>query len=327
MTSQKPMGGRAAANQVPGRKPGDERPSDGEVAHRKAASKLAREREAQDGEDEAEKLDHDDDVELSESESEQVEERETTASRVVHEVIRRQGIEEMNRPAVSLMWSGFAGGVGIFASIMGHALLEHHLPDTPWRPAVSALGYSLGFLIVIMGRLQLFTESTLSAVIPVATRPSPRLFFELGRLWSIVFLFNILGTLVTAVMVHYDWIGSAEVSAAILETSRVIADHSGWSALRAGIPAGFLMAAIAWSLPTARRQEFWIILFFTYFISLGGFAHVIAGSGEAWILWLAGDKSLEWVVGSFLLPALAGNILGGSALFALLAHAQVHHEI
>ncbi len=46
------------------------------------------------------------------------------------------------------------------------------LPDAKWRPLVDSLGYSLGFLFVILGRQQLFTENTLTAILPLARRPT-----------------------------------------------------------------------------------------------------------------------------------------------------------
>lgn len=267
------------------------------------------------------------DIDLSANEAREVDRRQTAASRVVHEVIRREGDAELGRPALSLMVSGLAGGVGISASVLGKGLLGAHLPDAPWAPAVACLGYPLGFLVVILGRLQLFTESTLSAAIPIFSNPSRRHFVQLARLWSIVFVANVLGTLAVALLTHFAWIGTPEVSRAMVETARELGGLTGWRALTAGVPAGFLMAAIAWALPTARRQEFFIIFAFTYFIALGGFAHVIAGACEAWLLWLAGEASLGWVVGGFLFPALLGNILGGTVLFALLAHVQVRSEL
>lgn len=228
-------------------------------------------------------------IALDDAEEEQVEQRKATASRVVHEVIRRQGDDELDRPAVSLMWSGLVAGIAISASLLGKSLFEAHLPDAPWRSAVSSLGYALGFLIVILGRLQLFTESTLSAVIPVVTHFNGANLWRLARLWSIVFLANLAGTLLIAWMSSAQWIGTPETSAAMLATAHEALRHQGWAGVSAGIPAGFLVAAVAWSLPAGRRQEFLIVLFFTYFISFGGFAHVIAGSCEAWLLWLSGE--------------------------------------
>lgn len=263
---------------------------------------------------------------LAPDEEEEVQEREAASSRVIHEVIRRQGDEELDRPASSLFFSGIVAGVAMAASVLGRGLIESHLPDTEWRLPISSIGYCLGFVIVVLGRLQLFTESTLSAVIPVAARPSLRNVARLGRLWGLVLAANVLGTLLIAYLTTAGWVGTESSTKAMLDTSRSLLELNGWNTVRAGVPAGFLMAGIAWSLPGARRQEFLVLVFCTYFISLGEFAHVVAGAVEAWMLWLAGEASLGWVLGGFLAPALLGNILGGSVLFALLAHAQVREE-
>nr|WP_211090850.1 formate/nitrite transporter family protein [Sphingomonas sp. S2M10] len=259
-------------------------------------------------------------------EEEEVQEREAASSRVIHEVIRRQGDEELDRPASSLFFSGVVAGVAMAASVLGRGLIESHLPDTEWRLPVASIGYCLGFVIVVLGRLQLFTESTLSAVIPVAASPTLRNFGRLGRLWGLVLAANLVGTFLIAWLATEGWVGTEASTKAMLDTSRSLLELSGWDAVRAAVPAGFLMAGIAWSLPGARRQEFFVLVFCTYFISLGEFAHVVAGAVEAWMLWLAGEASLGWVLGGFLAPALLGNILGGSVLFALLAHAQVREE-
>ena len=270
---------------------------------------------------------HEGKVELTGNEKHQVEKRESPGARVVHEVIRRQGDEELKRPALSLMWSGFAAGVAISASVLGQALLLEHLPDAPWRPLVASFGYTLGFLIVILSRLQLFTESTLSAVIPVATELTPINVARIARLWGIVFAANLAGTLFIAWLTIEGWIGIPDQLGAQLAVARHALDHPPVEVLSAGVPAGFLMAAVAWALPSARGQEFFVVLTFTYFIALGGFAHVVAGSSEAWLLLIAGEIGIDRAMVGFIFPALVGNVIGGTGLFALLAHAQVRHEL
>jgi formate-nitrite transporter family protein len=267
------------------------------------------------------------DIALSDEEREAVAKRQSANARVIHEVIRRHGDEEMERPAISLIWSGLAGGVAISASVIGQSLLEEMLPKAPWSPLVTSLGYTLGFLIVILGRLQLFTESTLSAVIPVATHPSLRNMARLLRFWAIVLGANLVGTLFIAFLNGHEIITSARHHAAMLEVSRHLLDRTWLETLKMGIPAGFLIAAVPWALPSARGQEFWIVLVFTYFIALGGFAHVVAGSGEAWLLAIDGDISFARALGGIIAPALIGNIIGGTGLFSLLAHAQVRQEL
>jgi formate/nitrite transporter FocA (FNT family) len=270
---------------------------------------------------------HEGKVDLTGNEKHQVEKRESPGARVVHEVIRRQGDEELKRPALSLMWSGFAAGIAISASVLGQALLIEHLPDAPWRPLVASFGYTLGFLIVILSRLQLFTESTLSAVIPVATELTPINLARIARLWGIVFTANLAGTFLIAWLTVEGWIGIPDQLGAQLAVARHALDHPPLEVLTAGAPAGFLMAAVAWALPSARGQEFFVVLTFTYFIALGGFAHVVAGSSEAWLLLVAGEITPQRAVLGFIVPALIGNVIGGTGLFALLAHAQVRHEL
>src|SRR3954471_8810994 len=105
---------------------------------------------------------------LSESEEQEVEERSPPRARVVHAAVIKQGEDELERPVGSLFWSGLAAGLAMMASVWAQAALTQHLPHAPWVEAVSALGYTLGFLIVILGRLQLFTEHTMVAVLPLA---------------------------------------------------------------------------------------------------------------------------------------------------------------
>lgn len=266
-------------------------------------------------------------IDLSPEEGMQVRKLASADSYVVHEVIRRQGHGELRRPALALFWSGIAAGIAMASSVLGEGMLEAALPDTPWRPVLASFGYTVGFLIVILGRMQLFTESTLLATIPVATSPTWPNLLRLGRLWGIVFGANMIGTLFIMLLVGNHLIGFENHLEAMVELSRGLLAHTPGETLLGGIPAGFLLAAVAWSLPAGRGQEFWIILFFTYFVGLGGFAHVVAGSGEAWLLVVTGEASLQFAIFGFILPALAGNVIGGTLIFALLAHAQVSPEL
>ncbi|MGB8557305.1 MAG: hypothetical protein WCD62_02480 [Pseudolabrys sp.] len=58
-----------------------------------------------------------------------------------------------------------------------------------------------------------------------------------------------------------------------------------------------------------------------------GFTHIVAGSMEAYLLVLAGDWAWWQMLSQFLLLVLIGNMIGGTALFALLSYAQVMEEI
>ena len=246
---------------------------------------------------------------------------------VVYEIIRQEGVEELDRPLRSLWWSGFAAGLAISTSVYAEAFLHALLPDTEWRPLVENFGYCTGFLIVILGRLQLFTENTITVVLPLLADWSRSILLRVARLWSVVLLANIAGTLASAALVMYVGILGADQVSASLEVSRHFADKSSLEILQLGIPAGFLVAALVWVLPSSKGSEFWMILTLTYVIAVGDLAHVIAGSTEIFLLVFAGEVHAVQAIWSFVLPAFVGNVIGGTGLFALIAYGQVRLEL
>ena len=260
-------------------------------------------------------------------ESQEVEERQRLRSPVIYEIVRAEGIEELERPVSSLWWSGLAAGLGISASLLAKGLLTYYLPDVAWAPAVTAFGYCLGFLIVVLGRLQLFTEQTVTAVLPLLKNPSRDSWIAMGRLWGVVLAANFTGTFLTALFMVAAEPVHPEHFLAMLEVSRKFAQLSGGEALLFGIPAGFLVAAMVWMIPNAKGSEFWVIVVMTYLIALGGFAHVIVGSSEVFLLILSGELGVAEGVFGLVLPSLVGNIIGGTGLFALLAYGQVQEEL
>lgn len=277
--------------------------------------------------DEAKPPEHKDEEHITEEEREQAATLTRLKSRIVYEIIRQEGRSELSRPQSSIWWSGIAAGLGISMSLAMEAMLRVALPDTDWRPLVENLGYSAGFLLVMLGRLQLFTENTVTAVLPTLADPCRRTILGTTRLWSTVFLANMVGTLLAAVFWTYSGAMSPDVSATALELSRHVAGWSAGETFVRALPAGFLIAALVWMMPSSEGSEFWVILFFTYLIALGDFAHVVVGSAELFMVALSGEQGILKLIGVNLLPALAGNIIGGAGLFAILAWGQVHEEM
>ena len=122
---------------------------------------------------------------------------------MIYEIVRRLGEEEMGRPATSLWWSGLAAGLSISFSLLAQAILQMHLPDAPWRPLISSFGYCAGFVMVVLSRQQLFTENTITVVLPVMAEPTLNNLWKLCRMWGIVFLANIVGTLFAALFCSF----------------------------------------------------------------------------------------------------------------------------
>lgn len=264
---------------------------------------------------------------ISDEDRQAVSELASGSAKVLHEVIRLKGNEELDRPIKSLLLSGFAAGVGISSSLLAEASLRMRLPETDWSDLVIALGYTSGFVIVILGSLQLFTETTVTAVLPLATHPTVRNLRRLFRLWTAVLAANMLGTLLVAGLMSFRVIVTPELLAAALTLSERVQAHSFGTTLLLATPAGFLIASIAWMLPNARGSEFWVVVLITYVISIGGFSHVVAGSTEAWLLMFCGKTTFFGALAGFVIPALLGNIVGGTGLFAIVAHGQVRDEL
>src|SRR4051794_15798802 len=135
---------------------------------------------------------------LRAAEHEEVQERTAVRAGVVHEAIRKEGEGELARPSSALAWSGLAAGLSIGFSFVAEALLRSHLPDATWRPLVAKLGYSLGYLIVILGRQQLFTENTLTVILPLLIQRDARTLLNVARLWAVVLAANLAGAMLFA---------------------------------------------------------------------------------------------------------------------------------
>ncbi|HET7313382.1 MAG TPA: formate/nitrite transporter family protein [Salinisphaera sp.] len=256
----------------------------------------------------------------------QAESRARLSAPEVYQKIRAEGEEELARPNASLWWSGVGAGFAVAASVVAETALHDKLPDSGWRPFIESFGYSVGFVIVIIGRIQLFTENTITPILPLMAAPSSKLFFKTVRLWLIVFSANVVGAVLSALLAYYGYFTVSQMHSAIAVAEPLA--HTGWlQMMLKGIPAGFLIASIVWMTPNSRGFEIWVIVMATYIIAVGGYTHVVVGSVEVSMLFFAGQMSLFNSIFVFLIPAFIGNVLGGSVLFSLLAYGQVRREI
>jgi len=119
----------------------------------------------------------------------------------------------------------------------------------------------------------------------------------------------------------------AELYGAMLAISREMATLTWWQMCFRAVSSGFLIATMVWMLPSAESAKLPVITLMTWLIAVGGFTHIVAGSMEAYMLLLAGDWEWWRFATSFFAPVLIGNMVGGTALFALISYAQVMKEI
>jgi formate/nitrite transporter FocA (FNT family) len=253
----------------------------------------------------------------------QIEQRTAPTGKVVHEAIRREGESELGRTASSLAWSGLAAGLSMGFSFLGVGLLHAYLPDAPWTPLVSSFGYTLGFLVVVLGRQQLFTENTLTVVLPLMEWRRAAVLRGVLRLWAVVLVANTVGALLFAFTLARTEVVEVHVFQALRQVAVSSASDSFAVALLRGVFAGWIIALMVWLGPFAESARIWVIVILTYIVGLAHFTHVVASTIDAAFLVFVGDSSWNKLLMHVFVPGLIGNIIGGVAMVAALNHAQV----
>jgi formate-nitrite transporter family protein len=262
---------------------------------------------------------------ISEEEIAQVEERQRPRSAVIFETIRREGEETYERAAASLFWSAVAAGGSMTFSMITMGVLVAHMPDTPARHLVASLGYTVGFLIVILGRQQLFTENTLTPLLPMFYEPTLSRFAKLVRLWALILAGNLVAALGTSALVAFSGAFPNDALTAFDQLARDAANHPFWVLFTKAIFAGWLIALMVWLLPLAENAAVFVIIILTYVVAAADFGHIIAGSVEAF--YGAWHGAIGWGgVVAFIIPTLLGNSVGGVAFVAAVSTAEIASE-
>ncbi|GAD54778.1 formate/nitrite transporter family protein [Limimaricola cinnabarinus] len=261
------------------------------------------------------------------AEAKAVNEASHLSARLVYHVVLREGEEELKRPNAALFWAGIAAGLMISVSVMAEAVLKAHLPEVPWAVYIADFGYCFGFLLVILSRMQLFTENTISTVLPLLTHRDGTTLWKVARLWALVLGANIIGAFLAAAFFVHTSALPPEMSTAMGEISVTATSAGAWENFWRAIPAGILIAALVWMISSGDHEYFLIITAFTWLIAAGDFQHVIAGSVEMAHVVLSGAGDLPELLVRWFGPVLLGNVIGGTAIFTLTAWGQVQQEV
>jgi len=259
----------------------------------------------------------------SADEEQKVAERVRPATVVIYEAIRREGEEDLERSVSSLAWSGLAAGLSMTLALVAMGALGAMLPpDALWRPLIVGLGYPLGYLIVILGRQQLFTENTLTPILPLLTAPSWARVATVARLWVVVLAANIAGALIGSALLAFSHPMADAAIGPMADFGVKIMQHDALGRFGQALFAGWLIALMVWLLPLAESAGPFIIFAITYVVGIAEFAHIIAGSVE--VFYASWVGRVPWsAYPAFFIPTFLGNAIGGVAFVALLGFAQV----
>jgi formate/nitrite transporter FocA (FNT family) len=246
----------------------------------------------------------------------------------IHENIREPAQEEMERPASSLLFSSLAAGMLMAFSFLAAAFASSLVDDPTLKHAAASAAYPLGFLFVVIGRSELFTENTLEPVIPLLHTRSLRTLTSMLRLWGILLFGNLVGALLIAlVLARTEMVNESLREPLAHLAEKATSDGFGLTLYR-GIFAGWLIALLAWLLASTRETIAHIVLIWltTAPISALEFRHSIAGSVEAFYRASIGSAGWGEMLGSFVVPSVIGNAIGGVVLVALMNYGQVAEE-
>ena len=246
---------------------------------------------------------------------------------VIHEVIREQGQTELDRSFGGLALSGLSAGLSIGFSFLVQAALQAGLPDAPWPPRGASVRYPFRLPIGVPGQQQLFTETTLTAVLPVLTERTLARLGQMLRVWAIVLVANLIGAALLGALLAQPGVMPTGMAAAMDEIAGHVFQTSFGHGVLAAAFSGWLIGLMVWLLPPSGDAKPLIIILLTYAIAICHFTHVVAGAVEAAYAVAAGHETPGAYLKQFFLPTLIGNVLGGTLLAALLNHAPVAGEL
>jgi formate-nitrite transporter family protein len=239
----------------------------------------------------------------------------------IYAQVAKNARRELKRPARALAISGFAGGITMGLTGLATSIARAELGTAGWAQFVTYLLYPIGFIAVILGRAQLFTENTLYPVALVLSER--RHYFATIRLWAIVLFCNCVGALAFAALAVRSHALQPKYVDSLVAIGLENANHSLSSIFWSAIIGGWIIALVAWLVSGSHSISGSVMLIWllAFVVGIGHFAHSIASSGEILAAVLHGslpfNQYLQW-----LWPAVLGNIAGGVGLVTMLEYGQ-----
>jgi formate/nitrite transporter FocA (FNT family) len=245
----------------------------------------------------------------------------------IYEQVANNARQELGRSSLSLAISGLAGGIFMGLSALGTAIAIAMLTPAGTPPSgavqfIAKMFYPLGFIVVILGRSQLFTENTLYPVALVLAEKKH--FWNTMRLWAVVLPANVLGSLVFAALAAQTHAVNPDVVQSLSQLGLQATHNPAATIFWSGVMGGWIIATVAWLVSGSHSitGSVMIIWLLAFVVGLGNFAHCIAASGEVFATILTGHA--PWIAfPTWFLPAVAGNICGGVGMVTLLEYGQV----
>lgn len=250
----------------------------------------------------------------------------TPTSKVLKTLIEN-GLHELNRQTSGLLLSSVSAGldIGFGPLVMAVVLtLSNGSFGDLGTEFLLASSYSIGFMFVILGRSELFTEHTTLAVVPVLDGQATM--SQLGRLWGLVYVGNIVGGFLFCMLTVplMPGLNVVDPDAFVTIANKLVSHQLHWLFV-GGVFAGWLMGLLAWLITAAQEtiSRIVIILIVTGTIGVLHLPHSIAGNVEVLFgLFMSPEITLYDYL-AFLGLATVGNAFGGTVFVGLVKYGHV----
>ncbi|RKD98429.1 formate/nitrite transporter family protein [Halopiger aswanensis] len=231
--------------------------------------------------------------------------------------------EEIAISKQRLFFSGLAAGFAIVLTFLGHSIGATMFPENSF---LSAILYPIGFIYIILGQYQLYTEETLPPVALVLARIAslPLLL----RVWIVVIIGNVVGAALGAYLIANGGVLDPEATQVGAEFARTGLEHGWWAVFNRALFAGWLVAGVVWLDHASRDTISRLLLIYVifYMIAAAELFHVITAACEVFYYLFVVDGASLAVVHEFWLPVFLGNTVGGVFLVTLVNYAQVEQQ-
>jgi formate/nitrite transporter FocA (FNT family) len=241
-----------------------------------------------------------------------------------------EGEQRLSRRPLAAAATGLVGGFDVMIGVAVAAVVAGALsPVMPAKLAsvIGSLAFGIGFVLITIGRSELFTENFLIPVGAVLEQRSPAR--RLPKLWVPALLTNVAGMFILAAILSVHTVLDHSAVVAAGHTANVFADRGAGAALLSAVMAGLVMTLWTW-LGIAVRTDMGrilVALLIGFTIAAPNLNHVIVGTGEMMFGVLGGASHATWGdVGINFLLALGGNLVGGTVFVTLTRLVQAHTE-
>jgi formate/nitrite transporter FocA (FNT family) len=241
----------------------------------------------------------------------------------IYEQTRKEGERRLARPPLELAATALVGGFDVSVGVIAYVLAANTVHGTT-RELIGSLAFGVGFVFIVVGRSELFTENFL---IPVAglERDQLRSWLKLGELWLVALVLNVVGGVLIAVVVTSHHVlphGGAEGFTKLAEH---IASRSTLPAFLSAVIAGALMTVMTWFVEGAadslgvRIVMAWVV---GAVIALGTFNHAVVSTLEVVFgMRYGADVDVSQLLANLGI-AVAGNLVGGLCLVTFVRMVQ-----